>query len=294
MYRVVGWADHFENNRTKELKHLSWVPFPNKHDGDGYTELLFHPQGAAHYGAWCAIVQVASKCDPRGTLMRDGARPHTAASLSRMTKVPEAIMQDAIERLVNPIGWLEVVPDPVATHVVTEMSQEGAMPSQRDAVAPQESALNGSEGKRLEGNHSLSDRKASGSALSIGQSLRQSRKDFSSRGGRRLADLSHVDWSHVVAMAEAVGKRVPPLSDDDRRMWLQFGVLADTAFDESWLVGGADAVVNAKETKRTRQAHLVGVLKARAADRGTDGDSFSALMDMVEIPDDVWGSEVLR
>jgi hypothetical protein len=68
MLRIVDWELHFENNRTKELKRLTWVPFPNRHDGDGYTELLDHPDGAAHYGAWCAMVQVASKCDPRGTL----------------------------------------------------------------------------------------------------------------------------------------------------------------------------------------------------------------------------------
>jgi hypothetical protein len=34
-------------------------------DGDGYTELVDHDDGAAHLGAWCAIVQIASKCDPR-------------------------------------------------------------------------------------------------------------------------------------------------------------------------------------------------------------------------------------
>src|SRR5687767_7543220 len=110
MLRIVDWDKHFENNRTKELKKLSWVPFPNKHDGDGFTELLDHPNGAAHYGAWCAIVQVASKCDPRGTLSRDGARPHDVASLSRITRIPEPVLTEAIQRLINPIGWLEVVP----------------------------------------------------------------------------------------------------------------------------------------------------------------------------------------
>lgn len=105
-YSIRNWSQHFENNRTRELKELRFVILPNKHDGDGYTELLDHPNGAAHYGAWCALVQVASKCDPRGTLSRDGARPHDATSLSRLTRIPEAVFAEVLPRLVS-IGWVE-------------------------------------------------------------------------------------------------------------------------------------------------------------------------------------------
>lgn len=115
-YRVADWNKHFENNRTRELKRMDWVPVPNKHDGDGFTELLDHPNGMAHYGAWHLILQVASKCTPRGTLIRDvtipqeGAgrcrTPHTADSLSRITHGPKIVFLEAIPRLIN-IGWLE-------------------------------------------------------------------------------------------------------------------------------------------------------------------------------------------
>ena len=60
--RVKDWNLLFENNRTRGLKHLDWVPMPNKMDSDGYTELVDHPNGAAHLGAWFAIVQIASRC----------------------------------------------------------------------------------------------------------------------------------------------------------------------------------------------------------------------------------------
>lgn len=154
MLRIVDWELHFENNRTKELKKLTWVPFPNRHDGDGYTELLDHPDGAAHYGAWCAMVQVASKCEPRGTLSRDGARPHTAGSLARMTKIPEPILRDAIKRLVSPIKWLETIPDPPITEELTEIPQEGATSSQKDASRVRASEWKGMEGNGTEGNGS--------------------------------------------------------------------------------------------------------------------------------------------
>jgi len=111
IYRIKDWNTHFENNRTRELKRLLWLPFPNKHDGDGYTELLNHKDGVAHFGCWCAICQVASKCDPRGTLLRDGERQHDSASLSRMTRIPIKMLKPAMERLVN-IGWLETYDNP--------------------------------------------------------------------------------------------------------------------------------------------------------------------------------------
>lgn len=122
VYRIAHWKEHFENNRTRELKQMEWVPVPNRHDGDGYTELLDHPNGMAHYAAWCLLLQIASKCelpadacgknalpcDKRGTLLRDGAKPHDAGSLARQTRGNRDVFAEAIPRLVS-IGWLEIV-----------------------------------------------------------------------------------------------------------------------------------------------------------------------------------------
>jgi hypothetical protein len=40
LYRIVDWDELFENSRTRQMKKMTWVPLPNKHDGDGYTELM--------------------------------------------------------------------------------------------------------------------------------------------------------------------------------------------------------------------------------------------------------------
>ncbi len=105
LYRIAGWSKHFENNRTRELRRMEFVLMPNKMDGDGYTELLNHPNGAAHFGAWCALVQVASKCDPRGTLVRGNGKPHTPESLERLTRIPVSVFLEVLPRLVE-IGWM--------------------------------------------------------------------------------------------------------------------------------------------------------------------------------------------
>jgi hypothetical protein len=151
LYRIKDWAAHFENNRTKELKNMTWVPMPNKMDGDGYTELLEHPNGAAHFGAWCALVQIASKCDPRGTLLRDGDRPHDPVSLSRISRIHPDTFKEALPRLIA-IGWVES--QPTENNVVTEMSQEGAATSQEGAprvrVCARGREWKGREGKGTE------------------------------------------------------------------------------------------------------------------------------------------------
>lgn len=82
---------------------------PNKQDGDGYTLVMQEKDGAAILGAWTTLLQVASKCDPRGTLMRDCKIPHDAVSLSRITRIPEAVFQRALKILsAQDVMWLDV------------------------------------------------------------------------------------------------------------------------------------------------------------------------------------------
>lgn len=117
LFRIVGWSDHYENNRTREVKNMNWVPIANKLDGDGYTELIDTDgslDGAAIYGAWIACVLVASRCDPRGTLLRSQNRPHTSRTLARITRLPAAAF-DAMFEAAQRVGWIEVCDDLAAS-----------------------------------------------------------------------------------------------------------------------------------------------------------------------------------
>lgn len=110
LYRIRNWNVLFENNRTRELKKLDWLPVPNKQDGDGYTTIMSDKDGAAIFGAWIACAQIASRCEPRGTLLRDGKKPHDAASLSRMSRIPIGIIQKMLNTISsNDVNWLEVI-----------------------------------------------------------------------------------------------------------------------------------------------------------------------------------------
>ena len=111
--KIKDWKDHFENASSRKLVRLYWVPVPNKTDGEGYTALVDHPAGAAHLGAWYAILEAASRQMPRerrGEL--PGGIPHDLGgicrSLSRISRLPPAIFSEVIPRLLE-IGWLEKV-----------------------------------------------------------------------------------------------------------------------------------------------------------------------------------------
>jgi len=104
--KITDWDKHFECSQSRHLKRMAWVPVRVNQAGIGYAELLDHPNGAAHFGSWIAIVEVAALCEPRGTLVRDNGKPQDVESLSRVTRIPTEILSEAIPRLLH-IGWLE-------------------------------------------------------------------------------------------------------------------------------------------------------------------------------------------
>ena len=135
VYRVKGWDKHFENSETRKLKSLKWVPIPNKQDGSTYRALWNLPKAPEVFAAWILILEVASKCPDRGTLLKDG-EPIDAAKLALRTGCPEAVYLHAIPAL-TAIGWLEL----------TDVSGDGPgiLPE-----PPETSALKGREGKGRE------------------------------------------------------------------------------------------------------------------------------------------------
>lgn len=109
VYRIKGWDDSFENNRTRQLKKLGWVPIPNDQSGDGYSTIMAEHDGVEIYGTWILLVQLASKGNPRGTLMRSNGKPHDIDSIARITRIPHKTLERAIPFLDNEIGWLQKV-----------------------------------------------------------------------------------------------------------------------------------------------------------------------------------------
>lgn len=112
-YRIKDWNLHFENSKSRERDLCSWCPMPNKQDGLGYGRLLSMKDGAAMYGAFIAVVLVASKQrKPRDGHLTDTGRadgcPLTADDLSIMSKVPAVAIDKMLEAVsCATIGWIE-------------------------------------------------------------------------------------------------------------------------------------------------------------------------------------------
>jgi hypothetical protein len=107
-------------------------------------------------------------------------------------------------------------------------------------------------------------------------------------------DLSGLDWEHVTSMAESVARKIPPTCTDGRRCWLKYAVLAEITFSEHWLMDSVEAVLAARKSRKTPQAHFVSVLQSKAAEQNVDITTFKALMKRIEIPKAIWKSSVLE
>jgi hypothetical protein len=143
-YRIRDWDKHFENNRTRDMVKMAWVPVPNKHDGEGFQRIMQEPDGIAIYGCWHLILQVASKVRDRGTLLRDDGTPITPDALAIKTgwRNPKQFERALAFCSLPEVGWIEVVTDGTE-----QIPQEGA-------GIPQAPARKGMEGNGIEGNGS--------------------------------------------------------------------------------------------------------------------------------------------
>lgn len=130
VFRIAGWSDHFETEKSKgyvtPVKALS----PNRMDGGGFLAIMSEPDGLAIYGAFKLMVNVVSKQPkPRnGWLTKDGTAtgiPYTAKTLALIFRRPQAEVQRALEVLSSTdIKWLEAH-DPVKTLSGSQQSPDG-------------------------------------------------------------------------------------------------------------------------------------------------------------------------
>lgn len=108
LYRIRDWDERYENNRSRRVQNLQWVPTPNHHDGDGYIYVMSLPDAAEIFAGWMLILQVASRCHPRGTLVRANGTPHTAESLAAKTRGRVKWFEKALATLSSPNAmWLD-------------------------------------------------------------------------------------------------------------------------------------------------------------------------------------------
>jgi len=149
--RVCRWDELYENHASRKISNISWIPVRNSFEGSAYCDLWidYDEDAVKIFGAFILILQLASKCHPRGTLSRSSGRPHTIRSIAAITRAPEQIFQLAIPILVEHLGWLEYVEDGArAIAIGSDPDAVGCEPHSDRAEQ------NRTEQKRTEGNGS--------------------------------------------------------------------------------------------------------------------------------------------
>lgn len=118
MYQVKDWDKFFEGAKSRTYNNKTWCQMPNK-QGLGYRMLIKKKNGAAIFGAWCALIQLLSKQEkPRqGYLTDTGRIPHgyhedttrilTAADLEMLTDIPASVFSEMLQVCASKeVGWL--------------------------------------------------------------------------------------------------------------------------------------------------------------------------------------------
>ena len=103
MLEIKNYSKIYENNRTRDLKTVKWIPLPCKLDGDGYCSIMDLEDGPAVFGAWIACLEVVART--KGIFIRSNGEPHSADSLSRITRIDSLIISRMI-MVCKEIGWL--------------------------------------------------------------------------------------------------------------------------------------------------------------------------------------------
>jgi len=133
LIRVKNWDKIYENNKTRILKNLDRIQIPINWGSDGYLDMMEREDGSALFGAWIALIQVAAKCNKRGTLVRSNGLPHTQETISRLTRIPVETIKNMLDFSVNVSKWLEIM----------EMAVDG---QQSGIEVPDEAQRSGEEG----------------------------------------------------------------------------------------------------------------------------------------------------
>lgn len=158
LYRIRDWSALYENSRSRKVEDLRWVPIPNHHDGETFSLIMAHPEGAVIFASWVLLVQIASKCNPRGTLVRGNGVPHSAISLSAKCRAPATWFEIALNYLETNTDWL----------VVEEVTTERHSPTTQLAPEYQSSAEEGKEGNGKNGREG----KGNGGSFQVIQSMK--------------------------------------------------------------------------------------------------------------------------
>lgn len=114
LYRVNSWDARFESAKSRTYKMKSQSYMPNK-VGIGYMRIMREHDGAAVYGAWCALIALLSRMEgPRQGYLtdtgKDTGRVLDADTIGMLTMIHPDIVSRMLKLCSSKdVGWLDVM-----------------------------------------------------------------------------------------------------------------------------------------------------------------------------------------
>jgi len=113
-YQVIDWDAHYENAKSRSIRHPSWCAIPNKQDGLAYRRMVREfPQ---HYAVFVGVVLALSKQDgsTRNGWLTDTGKPDGIAwdadDIQDKTGISSGLIGDALAYLCSDrIKWMHNV-----------------------------------------------------------------------------------------------------------------------------------------------------------------------------------------
>jgi len=146
IYRIKNWETNFEGAKSKTYNNKTTCSMPTKH-GLGYKKIIRSKNGAAVFGAWCALIQVLSRhnkprlgyCTDTGRIPQEGGIPYTAEDLEMLTDIPSVHFEEMFKICSSQaVGWVEVA----GSRIPCGYHADTTVPSNSDSDLNSDSNLN--------------------------------------------------------------------------------------------------------------------------------------------------------
>lgn len=104
-YRIANWKKYYETNNSGLIK------VNNKHEGKEFNRIIAHEERDTLFATWILILQISSKCAPRGYLVdSDTMEPLDPEDMSASTGFPVRNFEIALAFFSSKkVGWIEKV-----------------------------------------------------------------------------------------------------------------------------------------------------------------------------------------
>jgi len=137
VYKIANWNERHETSNTRRFKSRTTCTAPLPFGTDGYRSLLeeFGPESDRIYGAWMALVAIATTTPKRGVLALESGDAMTTRRMSTISGLPVATFDKLMVWAVS-VGWIAPVGIPLNAKAPKAAPKKAETPQKPAPLVP--------------------------------------------------------------------------------------------------------------------------------------------------------------